>query len=119
MELSNFSLAFIFIRYSELIVDFFYPKSDTGFDTNAEIKDERPSYESLSFWIILIGIYYFISSSAAVLSGLPSLPAKVQGGLFIHAPFLPQVMILIMSTFCILKSDKIVNIIDKAKNRTT
>jgi len=44
---------------------------------------------------------------------------KVQGGWFIHDPFLPQVMILIMSTFCILKSDKIVNIIDKAKNRTT
>ena len=113
-------LAFIFIRNSESIVNFFYAKTDAGVDSKVELKSEKPSYENLSFWIILIGIYYFISATASVLSGLPSLPTKVkEGWFFTHDPFLPQALILIMSIFCILKSDKIVEIIDKIKNRRT
>ena len=114
------ALAFIFIRYSELIVSFFFKEPDTRADSNAEQNSEKPLYENLSFWIILIGIYYFISATASVLSGLPSLPTKVkEGWFFTHDPFLPQALILIMSILCILKSDKIVEMIDKIKNRRT
>lgn len=114
------ALAFIFIKNSESIVDFFYAKSDNEDEMNAESKNAKFSYEGLSFWIIIIGIYYFISATATVLSGLPSLHTKVREvWFFTHDPFLPQTMVLIMSIFCILKSDRIVELIDKAKSRRT
>jgi hypothetical protein len=112
-------LAGIFLAKSDTITEFFYPKSNFPAEsTKVVIKDQNSSYVNLSFWVIIIGIYYFISSAAVVLSSLPYLQTKVsEGWFFTHDPFLPQVLILVMSLFCILQSDRIVEIIDGVKNR--
>ena len=113
-------LSVVFIRKSDTVAYFFFPKSN--FDKQSEDlrNDEKPPYAKLSFWIVIIGFYYLISSTATVLTGLPAIYAKVKDGWFLtHDPFLPQALIFIMSIVCILKSENIENFIIKLKKKKT
>lgn len=113
-------LSVIFIRKSDAVVNFFFSKTIPNRPSEDLRNDENPPYGKLSFWIVIIGFYYLISSSATVLSGLPAIYAKVKEGWFLtHDPFLPQALIFIMSLVCILKSEKIEEIIIKLKIKKT
>jgi hypothetical protein len=113
-------LSLIFILKSELVTKIFFSRSSSTSDRVEQPDDEKPPYGKLSFWIIIIGFFYFISSAASVLSGLPTIFIKLkEGWFFTHDPFLPQTLIFIMSLVCILKSEKIEEIINKIKRKKT
>ena len=113
-------LSIIFIRKSNAISNYFFSKSDPNRYSEDMRKDENPAYAKLSFWIVIIGFYYLISSTGTVLSGLPAIYAKVKEGYFLtHDPFLPQAVIFVMSLGCILKSEKIEEYIFKLKIKKT
>ena len=113
-------LSIIFIFKSGRIAKLFFPKSSTLSDSEHHIADEKPAYEKLSFWIVIVGIYYFVSSSATVLAGLPTIFVKLETGWFLtHDPFLPQALTFIMSLFCVFRSEKIEEFINKHKMKET
>jgi hypothetical protein len=113
-------LSVIFIRKSDRLTNFFFPKSNVDNPSEDQRGDQNASYAQLSFWIVIIGFYYLISSTASVLTGLPAIYAKVKNGWFLtHDPFLPQALIFIMSIVCILKSEKIEELIIKLKIKKT
>ncbi len=113
-------LSIIFIFKSERITKLFFPKSFTTGDSEHHLAEEKLAYEKLSFWIVIIGIYYFVSSSATVLAGLPTIFVKLETGWFLtHDPFLPQALTFIMSLFCVFRSEKIEEFINKHKMKET
>jgi len=64
--------------------------------------------------------HYLISSTATVLSGLPTIFAKVkEGWFFTHDPFIPQALIFIMSLIYILRCERIEEIVLKLKYKKT
>lgn len=109
----------MFIKKSDSITKLFYPVSSSVGAPEGLTEDEIPPYAKLSFWIVIIGIYYLISATAAILSGLPSILTKLREGWFYtHDPFLPQTLIFIMSLICIFRSEKIEEIIKKKHQKT-
>jgi hypothetical protein len=113
-------LSVIFIFKSDLITQFLCPELGSKVAFDDHIETERPAYGKLPFWITIIGIYYLISSTASVLSGLPTIFIKMkEGWILTHDPFIPQTLILIMSLACIFKSEKIEEIINKLKHKKT
>ncbi len=114
-------LSVIFIRKSDAVANFFFLKSDLKNPTSENLRNyEKPPYSKLSFWIAIIGFYYLISSTATVLTGLPTIFAKVKEGWFLtHDPFLPQALIFIMSLLCLIKSEKIEEFINKLRDNKT
>jgi len=110
-------LSVIFIRKSDAVENFFFLKSHLNKPSENLRNDEKPPYSKLSFWIVIIGFYYLISSTATVLTGLPVICEKIKTGWFLtHDPFLPQALIFIMSLICILKSEKIEELINKLRD---
>ena len=113
-------LSLIFILKSEWITKIFFPESSSTIDREDQSKNERPAYGKLSFWIIIIGFYYLLSSAASFLSGLPTVFVRLkEGWFFTHDPFLPQTLILIMSLVCIFKSERIEEIMKKINHKKT
>ena len=113
-------LAIIFIFKSDQITKLFFPKSVTMSTSEHHFSEEKPAYEKLSFWIVIVGFFYLISSTASVLSGLPTIFIKMKTGWFLtHDPFLPQALTFIMSLFCVFRSEKIEEFINKHKMKET
>lgn len=125
MLMSSYPLVFLilsvmFIKKSDSITKLFYPVSISVGAPEGLTEDEIPPYAKLSFWIVIIGIYYLISATAAILSGLPSILTKLREGWFYtHDPFLPQTLIFIMSLICIFRSEKIEEFIKNMKHQKT
>ena len=75
-------------------------------------------YNKLHFWILLLGICYFISAISNVLVGMGTLSYKLKNGWFIaHDPVLPQAMTLILSLFYIFRSEQIAKFIETKRNK--
>ena len=90
-------------------------KSDSSVST-AELNEERPVYAQLSFWITIIGIYYFVSSASVVVSRLGTFAIKLGEGMhLVHDPLLPQAFIFILSIIFIFRGENVANYI---KNRS-
>lgn len=113
-------LAIIFILKSDQITKLFFPKSSISSESEHHLADEKPAHEKLSFWIVIIGIFYLVSSVATVLAGLPTIFVKLETGwFFTHDPFLPQTLIFLIALCCIFKSEKIEEFINKQKKKET
>lgn len=68
----------------------------------------------LSFWITLIGVYYFVSSSASVATQFYAYMMKTVGGMsYWFTKYLPDLLILLFSVFFILKAQRIADFIVK------
>jgi hypothetical protein len=81
----------------------------------AEAQTQNPPVTtSLSFWITLIGVFYFIQSSAGLLTELWILAAKREmWGSYWSMRFLPNAIILPVSIFCTLKAKRIEDFIQR------
>lgn len=75
------------------------------------VKEEAvPTYGRLSFWIILIGVFYFVSSASKIVSDAIAFPIT-HTGIFWWSRFLSQVLILVLSLVFIFGSKTVANII--------
>jgi uncharacterized membrane protein YbaN (DUF454 family) len=108
-----FVLAYIFLMKSEIIIKII--GSGRGniatIESNFSENDSLPY--KLHFWIIILGIFYFISAISRVLIGIGTLSYKLRDGWFIaHDPLLPQTITLILSIFCIFRSEQVAKFIE-------
>jgi len=73
------------------------------------LPDPQPTYARLSGWIMVTGLFYFVSSSAGVARGLISLVGTTEHGFFWSNPFWLQsahhVASLALSLVFVFKSE--------------
>ena len=95
----------------------FLGKSDSSVSI-AELNEDQPIYAKLSFWITIIGLYYFVSSASVVVSQLGAFAIKLGEGMhLLHDPLLPQALIFILSIIFIFRGENVANYIkNKSKN---
>ena len=111
-------LAYIFLKKSNIVLKMFDSgKSDSSVSI-AELNEEQPIYAKLSFWITIIGLYYFVSSASVVVSQLGAFAIKLGEGMhLLHDPLLPQALIFILSIVFIFRGENVANYIkNKSKN---
>lgn len=115
--LLNLSFAYVFLIRTELVISLIWGKQPIDEAT----PQNPPSTTSLSFWITLIGVYYFIESSAGLLTELWILGAnREMFGSYLSVKFLPNAIILPCSIFCTLRAKRIEDFIQRktrAQNR--
>jgi hypothetical protein len=107
MPLLNLLIGAVFLLRTDLVLRLIWRKSaETDLPTTASAQ--------LSFWITLIGVYYFISSSAGVASQLYVLATeRLLRGSYWFSTYFPKLVILPLSIFCILKARMIAEFIVK------
>ena len=103
-------LAYIFLKKSDIVLKIFgSAKSDPSVSI-AELDEERPIYAKLSFWITIIGLYYFVSSTSVMVSWLVKFAIKQGDGMYlVHDSFLPQALIFALSIIFIFRSENVAN----------
>lgn len=112
------ALSYIFIKKSEFIISLFESKTNDRNEAEATLSPDLTIYSEMHFWIIILGIYYFISAVSTVLIGIWTFTIKVKEGWFIlHDPLLPQTIILVLSLICIFRSEQIANIIENKRKK--
>ena len=75
------------------------------------VKEEAvPTYGRLSFWIILIGVFYFVSSASKIVSDAIAFPIT-HTGIFWWSRFLSQALILVLSLVFIFGSKTVEHIV--------
>ncbi len=120
--LVNLALAYVFVMKTEIILNVL---SLSGQQDERADRHEAPAYGKLSFWIRIIGLYYFVSSAATVASLIPRLAldfsrtsTAVHGSLS-GSGFWQQLIILALSIFFIFKNQCADNIITRTKPQDT
>ena len=90
---------------------------DEQSDLKREVS-ELPPHARLSFWIILMGIYYFISSASSLLSHLMAF-SMTDRGVYFRVEIASNVLVLVLSIALILGSRKIEWLIIPPRNSST
>ncbi|MDD5556110.1 MAG: hypothetical protein PHN82_02545 [bacterium] len=107
-------LAIVFLAEGHAIANRFIkdvPSEDTATQNTSILT-------TLSFWMILIGIYYFISSVASLISTSAYL-TRAQLGTYSFAKLLSQAVIFILSLLLIFKSKAIAKFITVRSKSST
>lgn len=110
-------ISYVFIFKNLTIVKFI--KSKTKFENSEADNSTTHNKPNLSFWIIIVGLYYFVDSISTLLSQLPEV-------LSLNAPFLSKlfwwnqtgsgIVGLIFSLFFIFQSNRIESFIKSKTN---
>jgi hypothetical protein len=80
----------------------------------------QPIYAKLSFWITIIGLYYFVSSVSVVVSRLGAIAINLGEGMYLaHDPLLPQAFIFILSIIFIFRNERVASYIKEKSIKTT
>ena len=122
--LLNLILAYILLWKTRLIVNFF-TSDDTSDDLDfsskpAELSETQSNFADLSFWIKIIGLYYFVSSVSTVISRLGTLAIKLREGWFwAYDPLLPQAFIFTISLIFIFRSQRVAKFIRRKSIQKT
>ena len=113
----NLGFAYAFLIRTELVISLIWGKQPIDEAT----LQNPPATISLSFWITLIGVYYFIESLAGLLTELWILASSREiWGAYPAIKFLPNVIILPCSIFCMLRAKSIEEFIQrKARARSS
>jgi len=75
---------------------------------NEEPQASTPSKPSLRFWIVLIGFFFFVSAAGGAVAQLWVLATQREmRDSFTYSRFLPELVTLVFSVFCILKAQVI------------
>jgi hypothetical protein len=88
------------------------------YDTSLLRDSQTSEWQTYSFWIKILGLYYFISSAAAIAASAIEFVFRNSGRFFIrwsNGTFLTDVFILLLSLFFIFKSGKVEDLIRKQK----
>jgi hypothetical protein len=111
-------LAYIFLRKSNIVMKLFGSGKSESLISTADPNEVQPVYAKLSFWITILGLYYFVSSVSVVVSRLGTFAIKLGEGMhLVHDPLLPQTFIFILSIIFIFRGEKVANYIkNKSKN---
>ena len=112
------TLAYILLTKSETISEIIGSKKGKVVPGESTYLDNDALYTKLHFWILILGICFFISAVATVLTGMVALSYKLKNGWFIlHDPVLPQAITLILSIFYIFRSEQIANFLETKRNK--
>jgi len=109
-------LAFIFLLKNDFIIDLLISKENAE---SAGLNGAESAIGRLSFWIRLIGLYYFVSAFSSVLAQLPSIFSFKFG--YTSQSFWwnqtgSHLIALLVSVVLVLKSEKIERILNKIDN---
>lgn len=119
--LLHLTLADIFLKKSDIILKMFGSgKSDSSVSIS-ELDEGQAIYAKLSFWITIMGLYYFISSASVMVSWLVTFAIKQGEGMYlVNDSFLPQAFIFVLSIIFIFRSENVaIYIKNKAKSHLT
>jgi hypothetical protein len=113
--------AYIFLKKSNIVLKMFGSGKSNSSVPTAELNEEQPIYAKLSFWITIIGLYYFVSSASVVVSRIGTLAIELGEGMYLaHNPLLPQAFTFILSLLFIFRSENVANYIkNKSKKHLT
>ena len=112
------ALAYLFLVKSETITKIIGSEREKVAVTESTYPDNDALYNKLHFWILILGIFYFISAISKVLIGIGTLAYKLKNGWFIaHDPLLPQAITLILSIFCIFRSEQLAKFIETKRKK--
>jgi hypothetical protein len=111
-------LAYIFLMKSETVTKIIGSKRNDIADPESSYSENDSLYIKLHFWIMIIGIYYFISAISKVLVGIGTFAIKLRDGWFImHDPLLPQTIIVALSLICIFRSEQVAKFIETKRKK--
>ena len=112
------ALAYLFIVKTETIIKIICPESEKVAVSESTYPENDALYNKLHFWILILGVYFFIFAISKVLIGIGTLAYKLKNGWFIaHDPVLPQAITLILSIFCIFRSEQIAKFIEVKRKK--
>jgi hypothetical protein len=107
-------LAYIFLFKTQWLIRLVGGKN---YDTSLFRDSQTSEWQTYSFWIKILGLYYFISSAAAISTSAIELVFRNSTFLrrWSNGTFLTNVFILLLSLFFIFKSGKVEDLITKKK----
>ena len=112
-------LVYIFLRKSNIVMKLLGSAKFDSSISMADLNEVQPRPAWLSFWITIIGLYYFVSSVSVVVSRMGTLAIKLgEGWHSVHDPLLPQAFIFILSIIFIFRGENVANFI-KSKSKNT
>jgi len=114
-----FLLAYIFLVRNRFLVELFASKMAAE-DNSA--KEPELAVCRMSFWIKIIGLYYFVSSSSKILAQLPAILSgtyEYTADLFWWNQTGSHLIALVISILLIFKSEKIETLINQAPKKDT
>jgi len=117
--LLNLAFSYVFIMKTEMVLNVL--KLSIQQDETVD-SHEVPAFGKLSFWIRIIGLYYFVSSAANVASLIPRLAIDLnRSSTPVHvslygSKFWPQLITLALSLFFIFKNQNVEKIITRTKS---
>ena len=115
-------LAYIFLKKSQMVIKLFGSNNAESLLPLNDSNQLQPIYSKLSFWITIIGLYYFISSVSVVVSrlGTGTIAINLGEGIYLaHDPLLPQAFIFILSIIFIFRSERVASYIKEKSIKKT
>ena len=113
-------LSYIFLRKSQMVMKLFESNNSESILPSNDSNQLQPIYTKLSFWITIIGLYYFVSSVSVVVSRLGTIAINLGEGMYLaHDPLLPQAFIFILSIIFIFRSERVASYIKEKSINTT
>ncbi len=112
-------LAYIFLFRTKWLITLLGGKD---YGTSEVIASQPSGWSTYSFWIKILGLYYFVSSAAAIAASALELVVRNSGIFHIRwsgGSFLTDVFILLLSLFFIFKTEKVEDLITKRKIKDT
>jgi hypothetical protein len=113
------SVGVVFLARTRNVVQYLESRISSSDQTDSV----APTQNQLSFWIALMGLFYLVSSSAALLSLIPRLFMKYNtaGAVFMYSGkvFLPEAITWIFSLILITNSGKIERLIVQRMKKNT
>jgi hypothetical protein len=112
-------LAYIFLFRTQWPIRLMGVK-DSG--TSEIIDNQSSGWVTYSFWIKILGLYYFVSSAAAIAAHTLELVVKDSGSFQIYwsgGSILNNVITLFLALFFIFKTDRVEHLITKRKIKDT
>jgi hypothetical protein len=113
-------LAYIFLKKSQMVIKLFGSNNAESLLPLNDSNQLQPIYSKPSFWITIIGLYYFISSVSVVVSRLGTIAINLGEGMYLaHDPLLPQAFIFILSIIFIFRSERVASYIKEKSIKKT
>ena len=113
-------LAYIFLKKSQMVIKLFGSNNAESLLSLNDSNQLQPIYYRLSFWITIIGLYYFISSVSVVVSRLGTIAINLGEGMYLaHDPLLPKAFIFILSIIFIFRSERVASYIKEKSIKKT
>jgi len=112
-------LAYIFLFRTKWLISLLGGKD---YGTSEVIAFQPSGLSTYSFWIKILGLYYFVSSAAAIVAHALELVVKDSGSFHVYwsgGSFLTNVITLLLALLLIFKTERVEDFITRRKNKDT